>query len=114
MKLKTTTTIFAATALALTLGASAAEAGGRHGGYYGGNQHGYYGGPRYYDNNGWAVALGVTGALFGAAAIANAVAGPPVYYYPGPVYYPAPVVAPPVVYGYPAPIVRPYPYGYRY
>jgi hypothetical protein len=109
-------TVAVAATFVLALGASSAQAGyhgGYHGGggYYGGHHgcggYGYYGG---HYNDAAAIALGVTGALFGAAALATAVspyyvapavvAPAPVYYAPAPVYYaPAPVYyAPPVYY----------------
>jgi len=119
----------AAGVFALGLVASTAQAGGSRGGphsypshgSYGHSNHGYYG-HGYYghsNNDGWAIAAGITGALFGVAAIADAVSGPyyapppvvyqaapPVYYYPAapPVYYSRPPVyygAPPVYYGRP-------------
>ena len=86
--------IAAAAALTLALGSSAAQAGS-HGSYSHGSHH--HGG-----NDGLAIALGVTGALFGVAAIADAVSqpyyysAPPVayrtYYGPHPVYYGPPPV----------------------
>ncbi|MBI5505444.1 MAG: hypothetical protein HY899_11625 [Deltaproteobacteria bacterium] len=108
----------AAGVLAFGLMASTAQAGGGwHGG--GGGHHQPYYHHSYGHSNDWAVVAGITGALFGVAAIADAVsapryyaapapvlyqAPPPVYYYPAPRVYYAPA---PVYYGPPAYYVRP-------
>ncbi len=109
----------AAVSMALFLQASAAQAGGwsGHGGHGSWGGHGRWGGHHGYSHgyyghgysNGAAIALGVTGALFGAAALVDAFS--PHYYYspPAPVYY-----GPPPAYYYYPPVPYYAPPGYYY
>ncbi|HYC57026.1 MAG TPA: hypothetical protein VEL28_18980 [Candidatus Binatia bacterium] len=105
--------MLAAVATALMLSASAADAGGwrgGHRGHWGGGHH--WGGHR--GHHGAAIALGITGAFLGGAALAHSYAYPrpyygygygPGYYSYGPrYYYPAPVRR----YYYPPPGYYPY------
>lgn len=93
--------VVAATLATLVLTASTAHAGGWRG------YHGHYSN-HHHNSDGWAIALGVTSGLLGAALLAEAVTRPqyvaaPAYtyaspQYPYPSYAPAPAPPPPAAY----------------